>query len=174
MAQNIAKENSNMSRIDERNKFYSQQKEVIESLKPNDPVKFYQLSKTGQTVCEIEMDLGLGEDSVEISQIADCHINYANGRDMVDEETPYTLQCRSAFRGGVMVPQTIAALEACAYSDATVVTGDILDYMTWGTLDAVEMIFSEKYPDIMMTIGWHDMTKQMQTKRSTEPLCGPH
>ena len=42
-----------MSRIDLRNKFYSQPKEVIESLKPGDPVKFYRLLKTGQTVCEI-------------------------------------------------------------------------------------------------------------------------
>ena len=154
-----------MRKFAEREAFYSQPKEIIESLKPEDPVKFYKLLKSGQMVCEIEMDLGAGEDSVEIAQIADCHINYINGKDMIDDETPYTHECRKAFRDGQMVPQTIAALEACSYSDATVVTGDILDYMTWGTLDAVEMIFPEKYPDIMMTIGWHDMTKQMQTRR---------
>ena len=154
-----------MKSVKEREEFYSQEKEYIESLRPQDPGVFYRLCETGQYVCHMEIDLGLGEDSVEIAHIADCHLNFANERDMSDAETPYTLECRKAFRNGVTLPSTENALKACAFSDATVVNGDILDYITYGTLDAVKEHIVDAFPDIMMTVGWHDMTKQMQTKR---------
>lgn len=149
----------------EREAFYSQSREEISSLLPDNPCKFYKLLESGQTVCEIELDLGVGEDAVEIAQITDCHVNSINGRDLKDPETPYTYKCRTAFRDRRTVAETVSALAACEYSDATVVTGDILDYMTISALDDVRTLFVEKYPDIMMTLGWHDMTKQMQTKR---------
>ncbi len=154
-----------MRTVEQRIAFYSQEKQPIESRHPENPGRFYKLLGTGQTVGEFEIDLGLGEDGVEIAQVTDCHLNAVNEKDMLDPETPYTLECRKAFRAGAMTKETVGALEGAYHSDAMIVTGDILDYMTYGTMDLVKELLTDTYPDVMMTVAWHDMTKQMQTKR---------
>ena len=155
-----------MKTLAEREWFYSQEKIPLPSEKPEAGYNIYQLKTTGQIVCEIVVDLGVGDDSVEIAQVTDCHLNLFMREDADDPETPYTDECRKSFRNAMMLESTMASLEAAEYSDAMVATGDILDYISHGSVHLAKKYVVDAHPDIMMTVAWHDMTKQLQTKRA--------
>ena len=96
--------------------------------------------------------------------VADLHFNVCNNADREDEELSYTEKCRIWPEKLKWFAPAVKALEACDFCDATIILGDILDYMTQGSADVVKREILQKHPDVMMVIGGHDYTKQMQTK----------
>ena len=153
-----------MKTLKEREWFYSQEKEPLELRNPA-PYTIYRLKTTGQIVCEHTLDIGLGGKSVEIALLADTHFNLLVPEDMQDAESPYTYECRLWGRNGGHVEKARAALEGASYSDYMVVAGDIIDFLTQGSMMLTKRYIIDEYPEAMMTIGWHDITKQMQTRR---------
>ena len=152
-----------MRSLKEREWFYSQEKEPL-PLKSPAPYEIYRLKTTGQVVCEHVLDIGLGA-PVEISMLADLHLNFCTPEDMQDEESAYTYECRLWGRNGAHAPAAASAMYAASFSDYTVVLGDILDFLSHGSLLLTKRYVIDPYPEAMLTIGWHDITKQMQTKR---------
>ena len=152
-----------MRSLAEREWFYSQDREELE-LRAAAPYSMYRLKTTGQIVCEHTMELGISS-PIEISLLGDLHFNLCVPEDMQDAESPYTYECRLWGRNGSNVPSADAALMGASFSDHMVVVGDILDFLSHGSMLLTKKHIIDEYPDAIMTIGWHDITKQMQTKR---------
>ncbi len=153
-----------MKSIKEIEWFYSQEK-IPCNLMVEAPYSIYRLKSTGQTVCEHTMDLGLGEYGCQITVMGDTHFNNSNAEDDLDEETVYTKFKRTWGNNGKHIDRTRLSLQAAAFSDQIVLVGDIIDYLTKAAMADTKKYIIDAYPDALLTVGWHDITKQMQTRR---------
>ncbi|MBR2650722.1 MAG: metallophosphoesterase [Clostridia bacterium] len=154
-----------MKSLKEREWFFSQEKEEFPCTNPDTHYDVYRLKSTRQVICDIEVISGLPGEPVTIGVTADLHFNFCNMEDRADEELAYTEQCRHWLENQKSVVAAVKALEAADYCDAAVVVGDTLDYLSRGAISLTKTHLIKKYPDIMMALGGHDYTKQMQTKR---------
>lgn len=154
-----------MKTLNEREWFFSQERETFNCTNPDSNYDVYRLKSTRQVICDVNIDAGLGCEPIIIGAVADLHFNLCNSADRADEELSYTEQCRLWQANGKSVVPAAKALEAADFLDAAVICGDILDYLSSGAMDLVRMHITKKYPEIMMALGGHDLTKQMQTKR---------
>lgn len=145
--------------------FYSQPKQPFKLETEVENLTAYRLSQTGQTVFEFVIDAGLGEkDAVEIAQITDVHLNYTLPEELEnDEEIADTKKHRLWLANGQSLPQLCFSLEGSKYSDLTVITGDILDYLSKGAMYLTKKYVFDRYPDVLCTSGGHELTKEMQT-----------
>lgn len=146
-----------------RNWFYSQPKLPVPECAQCDALTVYRLGYTGQYIIEMEIDSGLGGEMVEIDQITDVHFNYVSISDEGDCEAMATREKRKWLSEGESVKSAINAMDVACYADQTVVTGDTLDYLSNGCIMLTRDHILERAPDVMMALGGHELTKQMQT-----------
>ena len=132
---------------------------------------FYQL-KNGITIREVEYDLSNGTDRkpVEIVQLGDTHLNYVNDKDWQEQSTCIlaTYKGRSWNRSGASAPIINKIMEYASFYDQTVVTGDIMDYFSWGCAEMVQKLIVDKDPSILFTVGNHEPAIHMQ---NVEHVC---
>lgn len=101
----------------------------------------------------------------EIMQITDVHLNYTDADDEEDEEVMFTKQCRKWNADGISVKALVNAMEYSKGYDRIVITGDTLDYLTKGSMKLMQKYIWDVDPECIVTLGGHDITKQMQTRR---------
>ncbi len=152
-----------MKSLQEREWFFSQPKEEFKCTNPDPHYDVYRLKTTRQLICDVSVDAGLGCEPITIGAVADLHFNFCNMEDRADEELAYTEQCRHWLEHQKSVVAATKALEAADFCDACVVVGDTLDYLSRGAIHLTKTHLIKKYPDIMIALGGHDYTKQMQT-----------
>ena len=103
-------------------------------------------------------------DPVEIVQISDTHFNLVNEYDLA-EANPSVMSTkiyRTWLANGSSQPNAIRAMEYARYSDQTVITGDILDYLSYGCKELTVKNLFRKDTDILACLGGHDITRVMQ------------
>ncbi|MBQ8508923.1 MAG: metallophosphoesterase [Clostridia bacterium] len=118
----------------------------------------------GLMVREAEFDSGKGGDPVTIVQVSDMHFNYCNQKDL-DENDPVlmsTLANRKWLANGSSVANAERCLAYAADADQIVVTGDTLDYLSWGCIELMQKTLWDKYPDAIATIGNHEPVRRVQ------------
>lgn len=126
----------------------------------------YRDNKTGVYVREAYIESITPVDKkTEIIQITDVHLNYTDADDEDDEEVMYTKQCRLWNADGISVKALVNAMEYAKGYDRTVITGDTLDYLTKGSMKLMQKYIWDADPECIVTLGGHDITKQMQTRR---------
>ncbi len=115
-----------------------------------------------------EFDSGKGGKPINILQLTDVHLNCMNARDVM-EKRPCIVStrefrefCRDGGRKAIF--NNINAMKLAAEYDQVVITGDILDYLTWGSIDLVEEVIWKTCPDALLALGGHDITRVMQGK----------
>ena len=143
--------------------FYSQNKLEVPECGKCGAVKVYRLEQTGQYIFEIEIESGLGGEPCEIDQITDIHLNYVSVADEEDKEVMGTRKCRTWNKEGESVKSAIKAMDAAKYADQTVITGDVLDFLSLGGLSLMKKHILDRDPEVLVTLGGHELTKQMQT-----------
>ncbi len=124
---------------------------------------FYQLAN-GLVVREAEFDSGKGGDPVEIVQASDFHFNFCNSKDFAENNpsTMSTWQQRDMNKKNLSVLQTISkCMEYGGFADQIVVTGDAIDYLSYGNLDMLQRYVWDIYPDTLVTLGNHDPVRVM-------------
>ncbi len=146
-----------------RSWFYSQPKLPVPECAENSAVKMYRLGYTGQYIVETEIDTGLGGESVEINQITDIHFNYVAISDETDTEVMKTREFRKWNAEAESVKSAIKAMDVAQYADQTIITGDVLDYISVGNARLTKKHILARDPEVIMTLGAHALTKQMQT-----------
>lgn len=115
-------------------------------------------------VREATFDSGKGGDPVEIVQITDTHWNYINDRDR-EEQNPTLMSTVSKRLWGVnalFIPNTRATIDYARTADQVVFTGDMLDYLSWGTVELLRKELYDVLPDAMATPGNHEFVQMMQ------------
>ncbi len=108
------------------------------------------------------------DDKVEIVQISDTHFNYINRDDEIEQNPSImsTKEYRKWLAGGSSVGVISKILKWANYSDQTVVTGDILDYMSNGCKELTVKNLFRADTNIMAAFGNHDITRVCQGKVS--------
>lgn len=109
----------------------------------------------------------------QIAQVSDVHFNYCNALDFAENDPCImsTYEHRLWLRGGTSLQNAIRAFEYGSFCDALAVTGDILDYFSHGAIEYTKKYLLEPYPDALVCLGGHDITKKMQgTIPDTTPL----
>ncbi|MBQ8388714.1 MAG: metallophosphoesterase [Clostridia bacterium] len=148
--------------------FYSQGKAEVVGAQKCAAMDFYRLEYTGQYICEVNIDSGLEGDAVEIDQITDVHFNFVSIADEGDREIQGTKLCRRWNAEGASVKSAIKAMDAAQFADQTVITGDVLDFLSRGAMMLTKKHIIDRDPEVLMTLGAHDYTKQMQTRLPNE------
>ncbi|MBR5553172.1 MAG: metallophosphoesterase [Clostridia bacterium] len=133
---------------------------------------FYQLNGAGGglVVGEVTFETGReGVDPIEVYQLSDLHFNYCNAQDF-EEANPSimaTYNGRAWNKNGSSVPNAVRSLEYASQGDAIVVTGDVLDYMSWGAIELADKYIWDTYPNAMVTLGNHEITRRCQDNPAT-------
>lgn len=127
--------------------------------------KFYRDDESGVIFREFKLGTGLGINPVKICQITDIHFNALNDEDRKNPELAYTETCRTWLKDGAAVLSCDRAMKYSEYADATVITGDVLDFLTSEAARLMWEHIWDKYPETLITSGNHDYRFNMQTKR---------
>ena len=101
---------------------------------------------------------------IRISQITDLHFNLCNERDFCENDPVLmsTYEKREWLKNGNSVENALRSLKHAEGSDAIVITGDILDYLSYGCEElAIKHIF-KAYPDIIASLGNHETARKVQ------------
>lgn len=121
------------------------------------------LVENGLYIRDVVLDIGLGQEVV-IGHLSDLHYNYCDQQDL-DEADPVlmsTLKNRRWLANAESVPVAARCLAFLQDTDQIVINGDTLDYLSRGALTLMQREIWEKYPDIIATVGGHELARKMQ------------
>lgn len=48
--------------------------------------------------------------------------------------------------------------------DRTIITGDVIDYLTWGAVEYIRRYIYDRHPETLLVAGGHDVTRECQGK----------
>lgn len=123
-----------------------------------------QLGRDGLMLRRAEFRAKTPGETVEILHLTDMHLSALNARDLAEKNpvVESSHQHRIWCRDGESLPNAERAMALSAFADQTVVTGDTLDYLTWGTLDLVQRCIWDVDPEALVALGGHDTVRRMQ------------
>ena len=104
--------------------------------------------------------------SVEIIQLTDLHYNYMNALDFAEANPTLlsTYQYRTWAANAQFAPLTRKLLEYSRSADQLVITGDVLDYLSQGTVELFNREIWDKYPNTLVTPGNHEYVQKCEGK----------
>ena len=115
----------------------------------------FMLEASGEMVRSAEIEgLKAGEE-VKILHSTDFHLNRINKRDE-EENNPVVASTRiyrEAFRDERTVPNAKRTVEFFPLFDETIITGDNLDYLTWGSLELLNECIWDINPNAIVALG---------------------
>ncbi len=154
----------------EKRAYFAQKTIDVEGNASDPNHHLYQLADSGLMVRRAHIKAKKPGEPVEILQITDMHLNELNERDLAENLPAIvsTREYRMWCRDRASLPSAENAMAVSPFFDLTVVTGDTLDYLTWGSLDLTVKTIWGVCPDALVTIGGHDVTRRMQGKVSDE------
>ena len=118
----------------------------------------------GVVVREVTIDTGKGGEDIEIVQLTDIHINYCTAEDLQDPVLKSTYENRKWLANFAVKSNLQKCLNYAKDADQIVITGDILDYLSKGTLAKAKEYIFDPYPTVMATLGNHEPVKKCQGK----------
>ncbi len=143
---------------------YLAQEQITVAGDPSDEKGYiYKLGVGGVNVREVTIDSGKGGDIVDIVQITDLHFNTINDKDR-QENNPSTMSTynnRGWLKDGASRPNAEACMKYASFFDQTVVTGDAIDYISWGNLEMLQQVVWDKDPNALVALGNHDAVRVM-------------
>ena len=146
-----------------KEKYMEQGIEVLKG-SPDDLDNYvYKFKDSGLYVREVEYETNKGGAPIEICQITDTHISLLNDKDK-EENNPSvmsTYERRGWLRNGTAIPMLETAMEYASLFDQTVISGDIIDYLTWGSLEYITENILKVDKDVIFSLGGHDITRVM-------------
>ncbi len=121
----------------------------------------------GMKVREVEINYSgnADDDSVEIVHFADTHLNWINEKDLYNAypSTISTYRGRSWLRNGSSTAAITTAMEYGFFFDQIVITGDIMDYFSWGCAEIMQKLIVDRDSEILMALGNHEPAEKMQS-----------
>lgn len=99
--------------------------------------------------------------TVTVVHFSDIHFNAVNERDK-DNSTIMALYEGRDFNKGnkYNTEAAVRSLEFGKLFDRTVITGDIIDHYSFGSMDLLKSVITDKY-DVLMTLGNHETAEIM-------------
>ena len=132
---------------------------------PDDLTTYMYSSSIGPYVREVVIESKKPDtEAVEIVQTTDTHFNLVNALDE-EEKNPSVMSTkigRKWLANGAAVTPVARAMDYARYSDVTIITGDVLDYLSHGCKELVIENLFRVDTDLMACLGNHDTTRVMQ------------
>ncbi len=103
---------------------------------------------------------------VEIVQISDVHFNYYNKRDIA-EDSPDLMSTRlhrTWLANAASTPFARKVMNYARFADQTVLTGDILDALSWGAIEKMNEFIFRIDTDVLVSLGNHEYARQVEGK----------
>lgn len=124
----------------------------------------YETLSSGLMVRHVTIKTEKRGDPIEIVQLTDLHFNYCDEQDLAEADPVLmsTLENRKWLANAKSLPNAQRALEYAKDADQLVITGDVLDYLSHGTLSLTKTYIFDAFPDAMVTLGNHEPVRQMQ------------
>ncbi|MEE1315479.1 MAG: metallophosphoesterase [Faecalimonas sp.] len=130
---------------------------------------FYKYTRgefTGLIVRELHIDAVNpdAKEKVEVVQISDAHLNYINDKDR-EENNPVimsTYENRKWNKDASSYLNLLRAMQYAGQSDQIVLTGDTMDYLSWGAFELLQKGVWDKYPETLVALGNHEPVRKMQ------------
>lgn len=103
--------------------------------------------------------------TTEIGVLSDTHLEIVDfdGRDMYDPEYLLTAQTRSSWNTARVDDSFINGVKMASTADKFIITGDIIDYTAYSSLDFVKEHATDKYDNGIYLLGNHDATMTVGT-----------
>ena len=101
---------------------------------------------------------------LRIAHLTDMHFNFCNQKDL-EENDPVlmsTYQHREWLKNGSSVENAKRSLEHAKNADAIVISGDILDYLSYGCEELAKKQVFEPYPNVIASLGNHETARKVQ------------
>ncbi len=151
-----------------REEYLNQKKITLTGSSADKKTWVYQLGAGGIAVRETVIDSGRGGEAVEVVQISDIHFNKLNAKDREENNPIITFmeKYRTHMANGASRKNAEACLKYGGYFDQIVVTGDSIDYLTWGAIEMVQDVIWKNYPSALVALGNHDTNRTWGTKYS--------
>lgn len=152
--------------VSEREAYLSQEKKTITGSSEDLTTWMYELGNTDVIVREAVFDSGKNDDNpVEIVQLTDVHFTELNDRDRA-EANPTVLSTWEKEPGKAPEKRVRNASICMEYAnyfyDQTVITGDIMSFLTWGGIEQIKNTLWGVDPSAMITLGNHDVMMRSQ------------
>lgn len=124
----------------------------------------YMDNETNIMMRECIIDSGKGGEPVTIAHLTDLHLNKINNKD-IEENNPSvmsTYENREWLKNGGSVPKVVRCLKKASEADQIMITGDVLDYLSWGAIELMTAQIWNGYPDALVCLGNHEATRVCQ------------
>ncbi len=146
-----------------REQYLNQEKITVVGSASDPKGWIYQLGSGGVMVREVTINSGKGGKAVEIVQMTDLHFNVINQKDREDTANYPVIKAINEFRtlnrNGSSRSNAEACLKYGSYFDQMVITGDTIDYLTYGALEMLDEVIWKPYPNALVTLGNHDIVR---------------
>lgn len=144
---------------------YDTEKTVYCGSEENYGTYIYTLANSNLMVREHVIDSGLGGEDVTIVQVNDVHFNYLNEKDWAEANPTLmgTYEGRQWLKDAGCVPVARNVLAYAKQSDLLVAAGDILDYLSHGTVELTHKEIWRYFPTALIAKGNHEMPQSMQS-----------
>jgi len=126
------------------------------------------------TVREISIDNPNTDTAVTIAQLTDLHLSGTlTSEDRADDVIKFTYENHAWGRDGQYTYRTEQALSVAAKnSDKIIITGDVIDYQSQGSINLVKTVIWEKYSNVTLLMGNHEPLRTLYEEMpDTTPLA---
>ena len=103
---------------------------------------------------------------LKIVHLTDMHLNLCNEQDFEENDPTLmsTYENRKWLKDGSSLKNAIRCLENAKDADAIVITGDILDYLSYGCMELAKKHIFDPYDNIIASLGNHETARKVQGK----------
>lgn len=122
----------------------------------------YTLGKNGVRVREAVFDSGKGGAPAEIIHMTDVHFNTVNVQDAIEDNPSVIATYVQRFNSFPGSKDNIdRCMEYACYFDQIVLTGDVIDYLSWGNLELLQQRVWDRAPTALVAMGNHEPVRCM-------------
>ena len=110
---------------------------------------------------------------LKIAHLTDLHLNLCNKQDFEENDPTLmsTYEHREWLKNGASLENAIRCLEHTKDADAVVITGDILDYLSYGCIELAKKHIFDTYDNVIASLGNHETARKVQgTVLDTMPI----
>lgn len=132
--------------------------------------KYVTDEESGIVTRRVNISTDKGGEDVKIVHMTDLHFNICTEADLKNEALASTHKGRKWLAEGKSIPYAEKCLDYAERigADHIVITGDVLDYLSEGAIDAMKRVIWDRFGDrITVTLGNHDATRLVQAEKGT-------
>ena len=115
----------------------------------------------GIVVRDLVIETGKGGEDITVVQLTDLHLSWVTENDLADPIISKTYESRTWTKDGRFWNNAKKCLEWAKDYDQIVLTGDVYDYLSEGTVIKVKDYIFDAYDNVMACLGNHEAVKAM-------------